>query len=145
MEHFYKPPVAPPETHSNRTNGRASERVQSERQASAPAGGARRAARKTKGGKEAEGCGRGSANAAVVEASAEKTLVVQSPLYRVELSNRGAVVKTMGTFEVYERQKPPRPLDLVNDTVAKELGWPFSLVMADAQLEAKANSGLYRD
>ncbi|MGC1673061.1 MAG: membrane protein insertase YidC, partial [Candidatus Acidiferrales bacterium] len=34
-------------------------------------------------------------------------------------------------------------LDLVNDSVAQELGWPFSVVMADSQLEAKANSGLY--
>ena len=31
--------------------------------------------------------------AAVVEASEEKTVVVESPLYRVELSNRGGVVK----------------------------------------------------
>ena len=72
-----------------------------EPQASAPAGAvAERAppAAKTKGGKEAEAGAAGAANAAVVEASGEKTLVVQSPLYRVELSNRGGVVKTLGTL-----------------------------------------------
>ena len=42
-------------------------------------------------------------------------------------------------------QKPPHPLDLVNDSVAQEFGWPFSLVMADPQLEAKANSALYEN
>ncbi|MGC2703446.1 MAG: membrane protein insertase YidC, partial [Candidatus Acidiferrales bacterium] len=99
---------------------------------------------KTKGGKEAEAGAAGAANAAVVEASGEKTLVVQSPLYRVELSNRGGVVKTWELLKYMNDQKPPRPLDLVNDSVAKELGRPFSLVMADSQLEAKANSALYQ-
>ncbi len=79
----------------------------------------------------------------VVEASEEKTVVVQSPLYRVELSNRGGVVKTWQLNKYMDDQKPPQPLDLVNDSVAQELGWPFSLVLADPQLEAKANSGLY--
>ena len=143
--HFYKPPVTPPETHPNQAQTAAPVKPsETEQQASAPAGGAEKVSRgKTKGGKEAEAAAAGAANAAVVEASEEKTVVVQSPLYRVELSNRGGVVKTWELLKYMNDQKPPRPLDLVNDTVAKELGWPFSLVMADAQLEAKANSGLY--
>ena len=43
----------------------------------------------------------------------------------------------------FDEQKPPRPLDLVNPDAAQELGWPFSLVLADKQLEAQANSALY--
>jgi YidC/Oxa1 family membrane protein insertase len=144
--HFYKPPVAPPETHSNQAQTSAQANPsETEQQASAPAGSAEKGShRKTKGGKEAEAGTASAANAAVVEASAEKSFVVQSPLYRVELSNRGGVVKAWELLKYMNDQKPPRPLDLVNDAVAKEMGWPFSLVMADAQLEAKANSGLYQ-
>ena len=80
----------------------------------------------------------------MVDDSEEKNVVVQSALYRVELSNRGGVVKTWQLNKYFDDQKPPHPLDLVNDSVAQQLGWPFSLVLTDPQLEAKANSGLYQ-
>ena len=83
-------------------------------------------------------------NPGVVQAAAEKTIVVSSPLYYVEISNRGGVVKTWQLNKYFDDQKPPHPLDLVNDSVAQELGWPFSLVLTDPQLEAKANSALYK-
>ncbi len=73
----------------------------------------------------------------MVEASEEKTVVVESALYRVELSNRGGVVKTWQLNKYMDDQKPPQPLDLVNDSVAQELGWPFSLVLSDPQQEAR--------
>src|SRR6202021_4001524 len=79
----------------------------------------------------------------VVQAAAEKTIVVSSPLYYVEISNRGGVVKTWKLNRYMNDQTPPQPLDLVNDAVAQQFGWPFSLVLADPQLEASANSGLY--
>ena len=43
----------------------------------------------------------------------------------------------------FDDQKPPHPLDLVNAQRAQQLGWPFSLVLSDPQLEAQANSALY--
>jgi YidC/Oxa1 family membrane protein insertase len=84
------------------------------------------------------------ANPAVVAASTEKTLVVESPLYFVEISNRGGVVKTWKLNKYMDDQQPPQPLDLVNDSVAQQLGWPFSLVLSDPALQASANSGLYQ-
>jgi YidC/Oxa1 family membrane protein insertase len=82
-------------------------------------------------------------SAGAVQATEEKTIVVESPLYRVEFSNRGAVVRSWKLKKYLTDQKPPRPLDLVNADAAKQLGWPFSLILMDKQLEAQANSGLY--
>ena len=147
--HFYKPPVTPPETHSTQApssaaaNPAETPQTPAKPEAEEKEKGSRAHGRgATAHGKEAEAAA--AANAAVVEASEEKTVVVQSPLYRVELSNRGGVVKTWELKKYMNDEKPPRPLDLVNDSVAKELGWPFSVVMADAQLEAKANAALYQ-
>ncbi len=136
--HFYKPPVPPPQ--SNPTQNSAPLNSQGTQQAGAQTGTGGNAA----GGANSGAKAAAPANPSVVEASEEKTVVVQSPLYRVELSNRGGVVKTWELKKYFDDQKPPHPLDLVNDSVAKELGWPFSLVLADSQLEAKANSALYQ-
>ena len=62
----------------------------------------------------------------------------------MEFSNRGAVVQTWQLNKYFDDQKPPKPLDLVNDAVAQQLGWPFSVLLNDPQQEAKANSALYQ-
>jgi YidC/Oxa1 family membrane protein insertase len=77
------------------------------------------------------------------QAQAEKTVVVESTVYHIELSNRGGVVRSWKLKKYLDEESPPRPLDLVNPDAAQELGWPFSLVLADKQLEAEANSALY--
>jgi YidC/Oxa1 family membrane protein insertase len=82
-------------------------------------------------------------NIPVVQASAERSVVVESRLYRVVLSNRGAMVRNWTLKNYFDDQNPPRPLDLVNPDAAQELGWPLSLVLSDPQLEAEANSALY--
>jgi YidC/Oxa1 family membrane protein insertase len=84
------------------------------------------------------------ANPGVVQATEEKTFVITSALYRVDISNRGGVVKTWKLNKYMDDQQPPQALDLVNSTVAQEFGWPFSLVLADPTLQASANSGLYQ-
>jgi YidC/Oxa1 family membrane protein insertase len=92
------------------------------------------------------GSGAAVANApkiAAVQASGEQTVVVESPLYRVELSNRGGVVRSWTLKQYFDDQKPPHPLDLVNPSNAQELGWPMSLMLPDQQLESQANSALY--
>ena len=70
-----------------------------------------------------------------IQGSAEQTIVVESTLYRVELSNRGGVVRSWKLKNYLDDQKPAHPLDLVNPEVAAELGWPLSLMLSDAQLE----------
>jgi YidC/Oxa1 family membrane protein insertase len=80
----------------------------------------------------------------VVQASQQKIITVESGLYRVELSNQGAVVQSWKLNKYFDDQKPPKPLDLVNASAAQELGWPFSILLADKALEAKANSALYQ-
>ncbi len=78
-------------------------------------------------------------------ADKEATYIVESALYRVEFSNRGAVVQSWQLKKYSDDQKPPHVLDLVNAQTSKQLGtWPFSLVLDDPQLQDMANSALYQ-
>src|SRR5580704_8080756 len=77
------------------------------------------------------------------QAADEENIVVESPLYRIELSNRGGVVRSWELKKYSDDLTPPHLLDLVNPISSQELGWPFSLMLSDRQLEAEANSGLY--
>ena len=76
-------------------------------------------------------------------ASEEKIVAVDSLLYHVELSNRGGVVRSWKLKKYMNDQTPPRPLELVDPNVSQQLGWPFSLLLSDKQLEDEANSALY--
>ncbi|HJY85347.1 MAG TPA: membrane protein insertase YidC [Candidatus Acidoferrales bacterium] len=76
-------------------------------------------------------------------ASEERTIVVESHLYRIELSNRGAAVRSWQLKKYTDDHKPPRTLDVVHPDATQAVGWPFSLALDDPQLEAQANSGLY--
>jgi YidC/Oxa1 family membrane protein insertase len=89
---------------------------------------------------------------AVVEAAApppigdtaEKTYVVENDLYRVVLSNRGAVVRSWELKKYTDASEPPKQLDLVH--AAADVGttnWPFTLQIADAQVEGDVNQALY--
>ena len=74
----------------------------------------------------------------------ERTIVVENALYRVEISNRGGVVKTWQLKKYMDDSKPQRVLDVVHpDAAAQVGGWPFALVLDDPQLETQANSALY--
>jgi YidC/Oxa1 family membrane protein insertase len=85
------------------------------------------------------------APAAPTGESQERTIVVENALYRVEFSNRGAVVKSWQLKRYKDDAKPQRTLDLVHpESAAKTGGWPFSLVFDDPQLEKAANSGFYK-
>lgn len=78
-------------------------------------------------------------------ASEEHSVVVQNNLYRVEFSNRGAVVKSWQLLKYMDDNKPQRVLDLVHPEAAQQIGgWPFSLVLDNADLEKAANNGLYQ-
>jgi YidC/Oxa1 family membrane protein insertase len=127
-QHYYRPPVAPPPP-------KPAESAQTTPQPTAPPA----AAPATK-----SGTARAVPSGPVVIANEEKTVVVESSLYRVELSNRGGVVKSWKLKKYFDDQKPPRELDLVNADVAQELGWPFSLLLSDPQQEAQVNLALYK-
>src|SRR6201998_1312351 len=75
----------------------------------------------------------------------ERTIVVENALYRVEFSNRGAVVKSWQLKNYKDDSKPQKTLDLVHQQAAEQTGgWPFSVVLDDPQSEKAANAGLYK-
>jgi YidC/Oxa1 family membrane protein insertase len=75
----------------------------------------------------------------------ERTIVVENDLYRVEFSNRGAVVKSWQLKKYTDDSKPPRILDLVHAQAAEQTGgWPFAVALNDEQQESAANSALYQ-
>jgi YidC/Oxa1 family membrane protein insertase len=76
--------------------------------------------------------------------TAEKIIVVESDLYRVEFSNRGAVVQSWQLKKYVDASRPPKQLDLVHAEATQETGnWPFSLQLSDAQAEQTVNHALY--
>jgi YidC/Oxa1 family membrane protein insertase len=77
-------------------------------------------------------------------ASAENSIVVESDLYHVEISNRGAVVRSWQLKKFTDDSKPPRTLDLVHPEAARASGsWPFSIALDDPAQEAAANNALF--
>ena len=129
--HFFKPPAPVPQPAVTGVSQGTSPSVAPGQ----PAADTLRASAGSSAGKPA--------SPGAVQAAEEKTVVVESALYRVELSNRGGIARSWRLKKYLTDEKPARPLDLVNAAAAKELGWPFSVVLADPQLEAAANSALY--
>jgi YidC/Oxa1 family membrane protein insertase len=77
--------------------------------------------------------------------SQERSIVIQNNLYRVEISNRGAVVKSWQLKNYKDDAKPQRVLDVVHPDASQQTGgWPFSSVLDDEQLQNAANGGLYQ-
>src|SRR5438445_9359503 len=86
-----------------------------------------------------------AASIAVKSDSQERTIVVENSLYRVEISNRGAVVKSWQLKNYKDDAKPQRVLDVVHPDASQQTGgWPFSVVLDDEQLQNAANGGLYQ-
>ena len=76
-------------------------------------------------------------------ATAEKLVEIDTPVSRIELSNRGAIVQSWLLTKYTDDSKPAHTLDVVHPDAAKLSGWPMSIVLEDPKLEAAANSGLY--
>ena len=136
--HFYKPvvPQKPPESNPPAAT------------APAPAAKNPPVAKETEKSaavkKQAESAAAKPAEIPVKEASAEQRITIESPLYRVELSNHGGVVRSWKLNKYLNNENPPKPLDLVNAAAAQQLnGWPLSIHLEDSKLEAEANSALY--
>ena len=133
FSHFYKPPAQPPQKqNANCRDKRCARPSRFDGVQPAQTAAASPAAAKL------------PATIPAIQASDEKTSCVESPLYRVELSNRGAVVRSWKLKKYFDDQTPPHPLDLVDPSASQQLGWPFSLMLPDTQLESQANSALYQ-
>ena len=77
-------------------------------------------------------------------AGEERSIVIENDLYRVEISNRGAVVRGWQLKQFTDDHTPPRTLDLVHADAAQQSGgWPFSLVLDDPQQESTVNNALF--
>jgi YidC/Oxa1 family membrane protein insertase len=77
--------------------------------------------------------------------SAERTIVVENSLYRVEFSNRGAVVKSWQLKKYLDDAKPQRVLDVVHKEAAEQTGgWPFAVALESPELQTAANTGIYQ-
>jgi YidC/Oxa1 family membrane protein insertase len=86
-----------------------------------------------------------SINIPAISDSQERSIIVENSLYRVEISNRGAVVKSWQLKNYKDDAKPQRVLDVVHPDASQQTGgWPFSIVLDDELLQNGANSGLYR-
>src|SRR5580700_8713426 len=80
-----------------------------------------------------------------VSDSQERTLVIENDLYRVEISNRGAAVKSWQLKKYMDDAKPQHVLDVVHPAASQQTGgWPFAVVLEDEQLQNAANAGLYQ-
>ena len=128
---FYKPPVQPPQNQQQTTGQTAP-------------GQANLTAVPGQTAISSQGAAKVAQPIPAIQASDEKSIVVESPLYRVELSNRGGVVRSWQLKKYFDDQTPPRPLDLVDPAASQQLGYPFSLMLPDTQLESEANSALYQ-
>lgn len=76
------------------------------------------------------------------QASAESETVIESDLYRVTFTNRGAQVKSW-ILKKFDNDAENGPLDLVNSTEAAKFGLPLSLWTYDENLKIRLNSALY--
>jgi len=77
-------------------------------------------------------------------AGEESTVTVESDLYRVQISNRGAVVHSWQLKKFTDDYSPPRILDVVHTDAAQAGGWPFALALDDPQQEATVNNALFQ-
>lgn len=76
-----------------------------------------------------------------VSAEKEQTFKAETDLYKIELSNRGAVVKSW-ILKKY-KDSAGKPLELVSEAGAKKTGYPFSLTYKDTAPEVDLNQVLW--
>src|SRR5215469_18577827 len=76
------------------------------------------------------------------QAASETETVIESNLYRITFTNRGAQVKSW-ILKKFDNDSENGPLDLVNSAAAAEHGYPLSLWTYDEDLRGKMSSALY--
>jgi YidC/Oxa1 family membrane protein insertase len=76
------------------------------------------------------------------QSSSESETVIESDLYRVTFTNRGAQAKSW-ILKKFDNDAETGPLDLVNARAAAQFGYPLSLWTYDQDLRGRLNSALY--
>jgi len=74
-------------------------------------------------------------------ATSETESVLENNVYRITFSNRGAIVKSW--ILKGHKDNAGKPFDIINQTVAAQLGYPLSFFTYDKDLEKKLNEALY--
>src|SRR5579871_1570718 len=77
-----------------------------------------------------------------VHADNEETFAIETDLYRVTFSNRGAVVRSW-ILKAF-KDKKGQALDLVNQAALAKVPAPFSVLVKNQQLAADPNSALFK-
>jgi YidC/Oxa1 family membrane protein insertase len=77
----------------------------------------------------------------VIEGRKPEDIVVESELYKVTFSTRGAVAESW-ILKKY-RDAKEAPLDVIDDQACGKLGFPMSLTVGEGELASKLNSALY--
>jgi len=77
----------------------------------------------------------------VIEGHAAQDIIVESDLYKVAFSTRGAVAQSW-ILKKYRDEKQA-PLDVIDDEACGKLGFPMSLSVAQGELTNMLNSALY--
>jgi YidC/Oxa1 family membrane protein insertase len=79
-----------------------------------------------------------------IAAAEEKVLAIENDFYRVELSNRGAAVRSWRLNRYKDSRTKPQTLDVVDHLAAgQHNGWPLSIALDDAQLEQQIANALF--
>jgi YidC/Oxa1 family membrane protein insertase len=79
--------------------------------------------------------------AGAVSAASEQDQVLETPLYHVVFSNRGATVKSW-TLKKF-KDSAGKPLELVNQKGAEKVGYPFQFTFRDKQPTSDLNKALW--
>jgi YidC/Oxa1 family membrane protein insertase len=122
--YFYKPPPPPPKS---ATPAAATKEEQGKSAAAAPKPSAPVASQQPVPGQ--------------IQASSEQEFVVDTDLYRIRFSNRGAVVRSWVLKKYFDRAGKPQ--ELVNQAALEKAPAPFSLSLKDEQASNALNYGLY--
>jgi YidC/Oxa1 family membrane protein insertase len=77
----------------------------------------------------------------VKEGTTETESVLETEFFRITFSNRGALAKSW-ILKKY-KDSSGKPFDIINQTVAPQLGYPLSFFAYDKELEKKLNEALY--
>ncbi len=89
------------------------------------------------------GASSGSPSSVVTrQAASETETVIETDVYRITFTNRGAQVKSW-ILKKFDNDAQNAPLDLVNQDAAAKYGYPLSLLTYDEALRDKLSSALY--
>ena len=135
----YAPESPEPETPASSPQQRPGSSPASNPNASAPAQTATPAA---SGSRSAAPAKRAPAPALVpIEGKQAEDVVVENEFYRITFNTQGAVIK--GWVLKKYTDAHDKPLDLVNDEAAPQLGWPMQLALPDTAMAGKLNNAIY--